>query len=379
MYPQSKFSGYERGSNTQAWQPAQPWPQHHLTPPPPAAHPAWPQPQGEVQWPPPLRVVPQHEPFLAYQSPSKGRAWKAKLFVLAAVFGAGAYARPFLETHFVGLPGDSWVVASYAQAQLPSWVPFFGAPVETTHLFHPEAPHAGIVTSPLPTPRVAPVPTAAAPAEPAMPAVKAAVPEATAPVVAKVEETVAESPPARHASRKTHIAKPGHTRVAMRAPVVPAHERQPVSEAEPAAPEHAAPQAAAPAAPAPSKPEPAPAPDPLEGLLRRAISSSAPLAAKTSNTTNRMRFPDEKPAATRVAPAPVPAPKPDSITGDVTSAAEAAAKANAAAATSTPKASAVALPKIPGKVRVSGDPLEGLNGKEIEGKRQGKGAKRARR
>lgn len=364
MYPQSKFSGYERG-HTQAWQPAQPWPQ-----PPPSVHPAWPQPQGEVQWPPPsLRSVPHLEALSAYQAPAKSASgWKAKALVVAAVFGAGVYARPFLETRLRDLPGDVLVVASYVQLRIPSWVPYVGAPLETSHTLLTAAPHAGIVTSPLPTPRLAPLPTP--------PAEKAEAPQAASesalapPPVAEVRAMADDpdtAPVARRHSTKRHAKKPvvHHTRVAMRAPSVVA----PVSEAAKEPKEPAAEPAAAVTAVV-AKKEPEPAPDSLDGLLRRAVTSSAPLAAKNTTGTNRMRFPDEKAAVPRAPHVAAPAPKPESITGDVTSAAEAAAKASAASAASGPKDHAVALPKMPGKVRVSGDPLEGLSGKEIEGKRQ---------
>ena len=394
MYPQSKSSGYE-GVDAQAWpsvQPAPAWPraaQHAPTG-------GWQQPQQphggpELAWPPPsLRSVPpayampsamdESLPSMHRYAGTRGWGWKGKLAVVTLACGAGVFARPFLQTHVRELPADALVVAGEMGFSLPAWVALSSL-TEIALVSSGEAPvPAPFIITPLPTPRVASMssPPVAAHAAPALhdSQVRDTVAPAPAPIEAPAAvQEVAQAPVARPATAHTRRAasksnkhkEVRDTRLAMRTPpqvVKVARRAEPVVEPEA--------EALPPAPVAVARRQPAPAPDSLDGLMNRAIlvvpEPQKPAAA-------RMRFPDEKPTVVSARARSEGTPKmakPERITSDVTAAATAAARAETASSTTSSNSAAVPMPKLPGKVRLSDDPLAGLNGREIEGKRQTK-------
>jgi hypothetical protein len=355
MYPQSKFSGYERGAS-QAWQPE---PQVHAWPP------AQPQAQAELMWPPPaLHSVPltyehAHAGMRAYAAPKSSGRWMATFGLVVVAFGAGVFARPMLEFQVRDLP---WGASLPFVGAISTSVAVEASVSEAVFM----SPTLPVNTSPLPTPRVTSIAT---PSEfkPA-PVVRA---ERPSQVVAAKPAMVATAPLNKRA-RRSETPRP---RLALRNTV-----DQPRAALEKVAPVVAPSEAEivpVPAVVTRKEVTPAPAPDSLDGLMNRAF-VAAPEAHKPAPAL--MRFPNEKRRTVAARPEPSEAPslvKPESITGDVAAAATAAAKASAASVASVDERSVV-LPKIPSKVRLSDDPLSGLNGKEIEGKRQAK-TKPARR
>lgn len=398
MYPQSKSSGYDR-VDTQAWPSAQPAPawarsaQHAPTG-------GWQQPHGapELAWPPPsLHSVPQafampsamdeSLPSMHRYAGARGWGWKGKFAVVTLAFGAGVFARPLLQTHVRELPADALVVAGEMGFSLPAWVALSSL-TEVAFVSSGEAPvPTTFIVTPTPTPRVASMssPPVAAHAAPGLrdAPVRKTVERALATVEAPAAvQAVTQAPVARHvvvplqraASKRDRHKEERHTRFAMRAPTPAAkvaRRAEPVVEPEA--------EALPPAPVVLARRQPAPAPDSLDGLMNRAI-LVAPEPQKPAAA--RMRFPDEKPAVasarTRSDETPKMA-KPERITSDVTAAATAAARAETASSTTSSNSAAVPMPKLPGKVRLSDDPLAGLNGKEIEGQRQAKAKTVAKR
>jgi len=355
MYPQSKYSGYAKGASP-SWQPAQ---QEHAWPP------AQPQVRAELTWPPPaLHSVPltyehAHAGMRAYAAPKSGGRWMATFGLVVMAFGGGVFARPVLETQARDLP---WGASLPLIGAFSTSVAVEDSVTNAVFI----SPTLPINTSPLPTPRVTSIAT---PSEfKAAPVVHAARPT---PVVVARPAIVTEAPIKR--AQRTASHRP---RLALRNA---GDELKSVVHAGKSVVAPIAVQAD-PTTAVVARKEPlvaAPAPDSLDGLMNRSF-VAAPESHKPSPAL--MRFPNEKPRAVATRAEPTEAPKlaqPERITGDVTAAATAAAKASAASVVSSAD-SAVVLPKIPTKVRLSDDPLSGLNGKEIEGKRQAK-TKPARR
>ncbi len=486
MYPQLKQSGYDRDvapewDQVPQWQQAQAhgqaqshqysgyrdgWsvePGYHDSFPAAYADPRQSMPQQpEVMWPPPSQhgaYGHQHYEPLVNAAPAKGRPWRRALLALAFTFAGGVYARPLLEHHARELPGDARVVGYHVLGMLPAWLPTTLTPSVAPAATKTQA-FAGIVTTPLPSPRaaVAPKPAAApvaaapaaiAPAPPAIEVAEAAPAPEVEPEVAPVLQRQATVERRRHGGRDK---KHSHRKVAVALPV--AAKTPPAPSARPEAkPEAAAPPAVvATAAPRVAAARKAPA-DSLDSLMARAMVEADPSEAKPAataalsdekrSTLSRNQIVDVMKALTadvnacgtdlvrptnadltltvgaggdvsgvkvtgplfatmtagcivravktasfpvskgmsfsyrytlrptaRAASTAMAAPiKPERITGS-------APTAGAQTAPSAASLDKSVLPKLPSKVKLSDDPLSGLNGRTFEGQAERRGRSR---